>query len=422
MARRCGRCNRSFKFPYGTMLFWCKKDKTYVCRDCWVKHCKQEHGGGTKSIGRNPLFIFFLVSFIGSLVLPFAVGGFYHFYTEYKWSTLDRTDIGMISHGELVRIEGEINESSELSVIFGEEYRDRSSYRWKWKEDREFRISDPTGSVVVRTDRHYDIEDGPHPSPQRKHTDASAYRGGDEVIIVGEAERENGNLTVYVLWMGIDDADIPSSVLLGVLCISGLAIFIVLYTSIFVLSLCRNSKHRRWVEQKNKVLITDEDKPKTEGLKWRENRPVITLGRLGPTLLVLWILAVIGFWLIWWLEGSYKPDNIFVPVLYCMGVFSVLNLFTLAYFDRRMLKPSEVGVSRNGIHFHFREPQARFLARDFIAWTNVVGIRSYRAGKSSHWEIDTGRGIGNGIGIDFLTKENRNYIIGEWKRRRQRRP
>ncbi|MDP6155720.1 MAG: hypothetical protein QGH39_08450 [Candidatus Thermoplasmatota archaeon] len=118
MVRLCGACNRVFRIPYSTMLLWCKKEKKYVCHHCWIHHCGEGHGRGAKNIGKNPLALFCIASVIAFFfILPFSLMGCYNFYLRNEWNSLERTDIINITDEGLFRLEGLMNESSDL-VIF----------------------------------------------------------------------------------------------------------------------------------------------------------------------------------------------------------------------------------------------------------------------------------------------------------------
>ncbi len=193
MGTICGHCNRRFPSTYSPLMIWCRPDEMYVCRRCWEDVCGEGHGKGDKNTGWHPMKSFLFICAILSMVWAFAFFSVMDIYVRSDWNGLETTDISELPESGVVKLEGTIMGSYDDIEISGQESSSKSGNNWKWYTNETFMLNDTTGSVKVTTELYYAIEDGPHAAPNRDNTDATVYRGGDRIVVVGRVE-EDGEL------------------------------------------------------------------------------------------------------------------------------------------------------------------------------------------------------------------------------------
>ncbi len=397
------------------MLLWCKEEKMYVCQHCWTKHCGEGHARGAKNIGKNPLVLFYIATIIASFVLPFSLLGCYNYYVKYEWSSLESTDVVNITGDRLFRLEGFMNESTDR-VIFPPE-------KLSNKNENNFIFSDSTGSVQARTDRYMEIEKGPHAIREGGNKAEKVYKGGDEVIIIGKLVEGKKNLTLQIIWMGTNEEDIPPLYPLAALSIGSVALYLLVCFFVMILCIYRGWEHDGSKVSRIEVPITDMDKPKPDDLDWYDlrsfwvkqgNKPIFTYKRGGQILKIIWILVVLGFAIIYLYVDPYRVNDFIYFSAYGLLVFPILVISTGVYFNRSILSPSDFAMSQKGVHMYYEEPVERFLTYDFLAWNDIKGFYKFRAGRSVEWKIIKTNGVK--VDINFLGAENRDTVIGKWKK------
>jgi hypothetical protein len=347
--------------------------------------------------------------------------GCYNFYLRNEWNSLERTDIINITDEGLFRLEGLMNESSDL-VIFPPEKR-TFSIEDNIREKTEFRFSDNTGTVLARTDRYMDIEYGPHIIRDGEDSSEKVYRGEDEVIIIGKVVEGQKNLTIQIIWMGTDDADIPLTFPLAVLSIGSVLLYLVICSFSWIIYVLRALRHNGSLECRNEVLITDMDKPKTDGLDWHDlrsfwvrqgNKPFFTKKRGVQLLKILWFLVLLVLGIIYWYVDPYRVSDYAALSVYVTIIFPILILTTGIYLGRKSLSPSAYALSQKGFHMYYEEPVERFLAYDSLPWNKIKGFYKFRTGRTVEWKIVTTHGVK--VDINFMTQEKRNLAVRKWKK------
>ncbi len=397
------------------MMIWCRIDEMYVCRRCWEDLCNEGHGQGRLNEGRHPLESFLFMIAMLSMIIPLACVGLTDVIIRNQWSKIEVSPISEIEEGDVVRLEGIIDEDRDVVAISGHESRVKSGYTWKWNDDDYFKLSDGTGTIIVSTRRYYDMEEGLHPAPNRAQTNGKVYIGGDEVIIIGYMEVIGDETYLFLRWIGTDEDDIKPSTIsyFGTICIWSLIIIPI--ALLIHLSIVRRRFHSKKVCNVNPKTISKKVVKKDPILDWKKNsgipRNVVLIINTSITLTGILILPIayitfeahtfndyIGFALV---SMFVLPFMVFFPFLYLIS--------------RDWMKPNDIATSDLGIHFNYPDPVIRFLKDDFIGWGEIKKIGYHSAGKSGYWSIDKKNNTSENI--NSINRANRDYIISQWKMR-----
>ncbi len=450
MRIKCANCHGEFRGRYTQHMIWCKNDDMYVCEVCWKGHCNEGHGKGSKNIGWNTLsIVLFPGIFIIILVLPFLIPGFIDIHIRSKWDGIETVSVTEVSDGELVRLEGNINESAETIAIGRKEGRKD----WAWDDDSEFRFNDSSGSVRVTTERYYDIEDGPHPPVNEKDSDGSAYLGGDRVIIIGYAEVNGNSTAILLLWMGTDGDDVkPSS---GLYIGMGFLSVIIAVSFVFVLRILakRNKLHEKSLQtappaidpgnhENEGIPATDsgnheideipamdpakceiDETGKSQGkgskdsafdeLDWHSNAGPLRKQRrlILPAFIIACILTIWFIARILDLHTQIDYALMWLPIV----PYTLVFMMTIPGFcHNNPIEPDSIAISDKSIQLHYEDPVMQKLRIGSIAWNEILKISYRSGGKSTHLVIETK----NHYFMDIcrLTGLNRKLVLSRWEK------
>lgn len=358
------------------MMLWVKDEEQYVCWKCWDKHYTATLGKESEdfdvhpyqNIGFNTMFL--------SMIIFFSLVGVYDIYIRAPWQDLEPVSIAEIEEGEIVRVEGFINESSDSVAIGGRETSGRRNrHSWRWHDDNKFIFSDSTGSIRVTTEDYYDIEKGPHPAPNRNHTKGTVYRGGDEVIIIGRVEG-SGNLTsLHLLWVGTDEDDIQIWTYTYPITIGALAFVFYCYGHYLRIHLKRNRLHYQKVGHINPIPIEYVEHKDDEDLLWWKNVKIRKSIRFS---LIMMSLSFAAF--IWWSIYSYGQLHSKDQILFFWFVSSVIYISLIHFqlgllFNKRNVRPMEVAISDQGIYFNYTDPVIQYLQDYHIRWDEIQEVQ-----------------------------------------------
>jgi len=196
----CARCKVEFSlFTHSFRLVWDRKEKRYLCRRCW----RDEVGEDRFRQGRRlfPTFLF-LVIFVNAF-LPVSIAKVMDTHYFEELDEIETTNISALPESGTVRIEGTILADKNETVIDGTEKKiwliKETIYKWEFNDDERFLVSDGTDTIEVSTERHYYIMKGNHSRPGSDGNVWGVYKGGDEVVIIGELDTRGENSTLQAL-------------------------------------------------------------------------------------------------------------------------------------------------------------------------------------------------------------------------------
>ena len=352
----CGHCNTSFPGIGSAFMIWCKVDELYVCEKCWIEQCKGGHGKGFRNQGWNPITQSLLISVFIGLLVGAGFAPIYDVYLHGGWDDLERTPISNIEDGETVRLDGIINASEGMVAIGGHEKRSgKDNYYWEWNENDEFVLTDPSGSVLVSTKGFYEIETAPHAAPNRKKTDGRVYKGGDEIIVIGNAEQRGNETVVHLKWVGTSEDDIPPTLI-----------------SMFAVGM-------------------------------------IIVALITGSILILW--AFHSFITI------HEKSEMFYYLLPIAQALFFIVFPIRSYLEQNWIKPDLIAVSEYGIHYHHDNPLIRSFKIEFIPWNVITSLGMMNIGSKRGWMIKLQNGTK--MRLMNLTLENRKYLSSEFERYRE---
>ncbi len=413
MKEICGHCNREFRGIYVPQMIWCKHDEMYVCWRCWEDVCGEGHGKKNPRKS-HPIQSIVIASLVLFLFLPFAIPGLVDIYIRDGWEDLETTPLTDIQDGDLVRLEGEIAESENTIAIGGHEsHSSKSGYNWHWNDKDTFRFSDGTGTVTVTTKGHYEIERGLHEAPGTKDEDSRVYRGGDEIIILGEVETaSDGNATIHLLWAGSDAGDIaPSSysyIVPGFLILLATTV----YGGFLVLLYQRKKLHGEKIRHKRGIPIHPHDMETDPDLPWRfnTNSSKARLTRIATAVAAVGIILQLLLFLLLKPTSSEDYFDLAAVSIFFPPLFIFLPLVILLQMQ---VGPNSMAVSEQGVHFHYLDPELRFLRDNYIGWGEIERIGFFGAGKSRHWAIK--KRNGSKEMLNGLKQQNRDCLSSAWE-------
>ncbi len=418
MGTICGHCNRRFPSTYSPLMIWCKPEEMYVCRRCWEDVCGEGHGKGDKNAGWHPVKAFVFACAMLSMVWAFAFFGTMDIYLRNDWNSLETTDISELPENGVVKLEGTIMGRYDDIELSGEEHSGRSDYHWDWYANETFYINDTTGSVKVTAERFYAIEDGPHAAPHREHTDGTVYRGGDRIVMVGEVA-EDGEL-VYLLWIGPEGSELETPIWSWVLALVIIIPMAIGFIAFYAFAHKRNRLHKEKVGYTNPIEIQETEMMKRHELDWRRNSSLSRKG-LGVVVAIFIISGFVVLFIIFGVFGEHihTYDDYLLTSMAGMMIFPFMMFFPLIfYFENSSVKPDELAVSDEGVHFYYKDPILRFLKDDFVGWGEIKDIAYHSSGKSGYWSIDKKNDTQERI--TYLSTKNRKMVRAKWKEIKRR--
>ena len=129
MSTVCAKCHRKFKGVYSLFTYWKPEDKHYLCRRCWPAKPR----GGYPDSGVSG---YVLVGVIIMLILSVGLVFLHQDLQKREWLQLETSPIEELEEGELVRVEGVIDEPEGVTVLGGEEKTSaEDSYYWAWDKE-----------------------------------------------------------------------------------------------------------------------------------------------------------------------------------------------------------------------------------------------------------------------------------------------
>ncbi len=308
---------------------------------------------------------------IGSLMMLFSVLNIYTIYVYNSWDALETTSIENVDTEETVRIDGFIDEPYDDIAIGGEEVH-RKGAKWEWNITR-FWLSDSTGSIRVTTVYQFRIEDGPHPAPNRIETEGTCYKGGDNVTVIGIVKEIDGELLLYLRWIGTDPEDIRPTSNLYYLTLGFLLGPLVPLVPLGIWGLMRRLIHNdkmklesekdNWRNEKSSIS-DDEIEWKNNG-KWRRG----TVRKIIGSIYLLWF----SFYVISFILGEMPTREYFFLMTIGSGLILIFSIIKGAYFyfNTFWIWPCAVGTSEKGIHFDFKDEPTQRVKLDFIPWKDI---------------------------------------------------
>jgi hypothetical protein len=390
----------------------------YVCYRCWEDSCGSGHGKGEKNQGWSPIYYFLITSFLLGFILPSTVVGLIDIYYVSSWNDLETTDISELPDSGWVKLQGSLVGDYSDEIITGDED------TWKLESGAEFILNDSTGEILIGTSKYYKIERGPH-IMDLVFGERSSYTAGDEVKVICEVSNENGNKSAILLWLGQKD-DNPM-----IQFWSFFTFFIVIipvtigYLFLLGKGLKMRAKHMKKVEYRNPIDIRNTDLPKKQGFTWHKN-PTISKKKIKKIsaillciLFLLLILSIIIFPLFFHTQYHYWGASLvwmfILPFMFFLPIVII--------FDRGMIKPNEVAVSNNGVHFFYDDPIIRYLEDDFIGWDEIMDLKYDNPDRSVNWIIK--KKDNTKYNLNKLNETNR-ILVGtgwlEWKEINQKHP
>lgn len=414
MSAICAHCHKEFRGIYAIFMIWCKVDEMYVCRRCWEDECDEGHGKGFKNRSKHPVQAALMLVVFLSMGMGFIPPGIHDITVRNSWGELEVSQVASLEAGDTIRIEGFINETSDTVAIDGHESKVKSGYKWSWNDDNEFLFSDGTGTISVTTEEWYDMEEGAHLAPDRRETDGRVYMGGDDVIIIGDVVSENGDEVVYLRWVGYTDEGIAPSRLcyLGTLLVTMLILLPIGYLGWNGLQ--QRKLHLEKVRHVNPHQIPPGKMEREAEIPWRENTGL----PLHVKLIITLIVSVMGILILiaaFQLANPHTSEDYFLSgmILMIVGPFMIFAPFWVLQ-DNSVLRPDAVGVTDDGIYFHYDNPVMQYLRDDFIWWEEITNIGYHSTGKSGYWSIDKENGTKEYL--SSLTGANRKFLVNRWKR------
>ena len=409
----CAKCHREFPGKAGISLKWCKVDEFYVCRRCWEKHCHEGHGKGEKNVGGHPLKTLIGVSVGVAMFISLVFLGINDISIRSDWDDIEPSPVSELEDGDVVRVEGTIDEPKGEVAISGHEYSTRSGHQWGWDGDDTFDFTDDTGTITTKTELYYEMEEGLHAAPNRDKTDGKVYEGGDEVIIIGEVVDEDGELTLYVRWLGENEEGMSPSLVCWVLTIIGSGLVVIPYLYLGSFWMRQKQKHESKVGHCNPIPISDIDHLLDPDVDWKENSKY-TPEKKQKYIPICLSLAVVINLLGYLLFPPYHFEQYFGFAAAQMLILPFLVVMPfMSFIEFRTSGPNQMGVSKKGIHFYYEDPVQRYLNDDFIGWDEIKDIKYHSTGKTGYWGIDRENGVIESI--SGIKQKHREHIVKEWK-------
>jgi len=350
--------------------------------------CQNEAIKSDDNFENHPIKALILIAMVILLFLPLGYVGIRDIAIRRSWSDLSVTPVSDLSQGDVVKLDGYIDESSDYVAIGGTEGKSsRDRYYWRMDQKSAFNFSDNSGSVYVTTKYHYDIEDGPTPAPSRKHTSGTVYMGCDEVIIIGKAVIDENQTSIHLLWMGTNEEDIKPS--------NGTYIGVASYLLVPFLSsphyiksyLKKRKQHYKRVKFVKPIPFESIDLYDEPGLTWRNNASIFHRQAIPFSFTLILCLFTVFSWAIFHL--AFHRIYEFMGIAGLIVLFSCVLIYLLSiHIDVFMNpRPVELAFSKRGIYYNYQYSEIQYLEDYLLSWTKIKEFRYIRKAKRGHWAI-----------------------------------
>ena len=390
-------------YAHSSRLVWDKEKRCCLCRRCW----RGEVGKYSSRQGKrlHPAFLF--VAIFVSAFLPFSIVKVMD--TQYfgELDEIETTNISALPESGTVRVEGTILADGNETVIDGKENSiwliKETIHKWEFNDDERFLVSDGTGTVEVSTEGYYAIRKGNHSRPGSDGKVWGVYKGGDEVVIIGELDNnsENSTLQALVVYPKEKDRYLGNSAVNYGKTVLGVAIWLVPLTIVFLAFARRMRWHKKHVNGLTPVPLPTKSITTKQNLAWIKNREyvpdilrkkiLVFVSLLGLALLIILVLFMAGDFHTrneYFHFATYRCFPIFFLLVnlpafvffgYCDGTRKETgwntNLLLVRLINQDInLWPNKVAVDEQGIHFHHEDPYVRYTEQRFVLWEKICGV------------------------------------------------
>lgn len=416
MARACGRCLVEIPGVDGRLLAWCKQDRFFVCGRC-AKECKRLHGASRRSMGSPAIVSALVILVLFGTVLPFSIAFAYEYSTLSSWQARAVTSIGSAQPGQTVKISGTISEEQGYAypvALSGQEH----AYRgcgWTWDSTARFEVTDGSGTILVTTDRYWEIADGPHPYPYAAcQVPETQYWVGDTVVLMGTVERNpQGGVLLQASIVSPDGVNPQPTLFWLALVTPFLVLSVALWVRVGVIGRRRLGMHRAALQGRPTSPLPASAQRRDPGLPWMrtntlsrvlDHAPYAALFASAP-----WVVPILFFWF-----GNAHTQVEYLITASTVWVVDFVSVTIVLVWLQGRVNPSAIALTQDGIHFWYERAADRYEQDPLVSWTDITDVKVVSVGRSRVLALVTRSGRRD---LPGLPSSVRDAVLSAWKDR-----